>query len=152
MRNSQKLAFFAFTAALLTPVSLLAADDRPIDAATLQALATKAERAGLRDQCYLYAQLVRDTTELANHEFASGDSAAAALALHAVEVYTVSLDTALAKDTKKLKDAEILLRESAFKLRAAMLAASLDDKPAMTSALTKINAVETKVMGAVFEH
>ncbi len=58
----------------------------------------------------------------------------------------------VAKDAKKLKDAEILLRESAFRLKAAMLASSIDDRPAMESALSRINATESKVMGAVFAH
>ncbi len=144
------LSTLAFT--VLAPCTLHAADDHLVDAVGLQALAQKAEHAGLRDQCYLYAQLVRNSTEVANRALASGDSAAGALALHAVEMYTASLDTALAKDAKKLKDAEILLRESAFRLKAAMLASSLEDRPAMTAALSKINATEAKVMGAVFEH
>ena len=144
------LSTLALTA--LAPSTLYAADDHILDASGLQALAAKAEHASLRDQCYLYAQLVRGSTELANRSLASGDSAAGALALHAVELYTASLDTALAKDAKKLKDAEILLRESAFRLKAAMLASSLEDRPAMTAALSKINATEAKVMGAVFEH
>jgi hypothetical protein len=33
-----------------------------------------------------------------------------------------------------------------------MLAASIDDRPAMASALTRINAAETQVMSAVFAH
>ena len=150
MRTTPLFAFSTVAVILLASPVLRAADQRPIDQTTLQALAAKAEHASLRDQCYLYAQLVRGSTELANSAMAAGDSAASALALRSVETYTAALDTALAADAKKLKDAEILLRESAFRLRAAMLAASLDDRPAMESALNKINAAEVKVMGAVF--
>ncbi len=139
-------------ALLFAPASLHAADQRVPDPATLQALAAKAEHANLRDQCYLYAQLVRGSTELADQDLASGNSAASALALQSVETYAAALDTALARDAKKLKDAEILLRESAFRLKAAMLASSLEDRPAMAAALTRINATEAKVMGAVFAH
>ena len=152
MRTMPVLTLSALAFTLLAPAALYAADDRPMDATSLQALAAKAERASLRDQCFLYAQLVRNSTELANHALANGDRAAGALALHSVETYTASLDVALAKDTKKLKDAEILLRESAFRLKAAMLASSLEDRPAMVSALSKIDAAEVKVMGAVFQH
>ncbi len=144
------LSALAFT--LFAPTVLYAADARTLDATALEALAVKAEHASLRDQCFLYAQLVRGGTELADQAIAGGDRAAGALALHSVERYTASLDVALAKDTKKLKDAEILLRESAFRMKAAMLASSLEDRPAMVSALGKIDAVEVKVMGAVFEH
>ncbi len=152
MRMIAALTLPALAFTLLAPTSLYAADDRPVNADSVHALAAKAERASLRDQCFLYAQLVRSSTELANQAMASGDRAAGALALQSVETYTASLDIALAKDAKKLKDAEILLRESAFRLKAAMLASSLEDRPAMVSALGKIDAVEVKVMGAVFEH
>ena len=140
------------TLALFAVPCSFASDHLTLDAPALSAMADKAQHAGLRDQCYLYAELVRANTELANRELAAGDSTEAAHALHAVETYAAALDTALGKDAKKLKDAEILLRESAFHLKAAMLASSIDDRPAMASALTKIDAVETRVMGTVFAH
>ena len=150
MRTAPVLALSALALTLFTPY--LHADDHLLDAGALQALTAKVQHAGLRDQCFIYAQLVRNHTELANRALASGDRVAGAAALQAVEAYTASLDVALAKDTKKLKDAEILLRESAFRLKAAMLASSQEDRPAMVSALGKIDAVEAKLMGAVFEH
>jgi hypothetical protein len=152
MRRSPVLACSVFVFTLLPTCPLRAANQPPADATSLKALAERAEHASLRDQCYLYAQLVRGGTELANRKLAEGDSAAGALALRSVEAYTEAMDLALARDAKKLKDAEILLRESAFRLKAAMLASSIDDRPAMASALTKVNAVEAKVMGAVFAH
>ncbi len=138
----------ALTAACTQP--LRAADNRPVDASALETLAQKAQHAGLKEQCFLYAQLVRGSTELANRKLSEGDREAGAAALRSVELYTASMDTALARDAKKLKDAEILLRESAFRLKAAMLASSIDDRPAMAAALGKINAAESKLMVAVF--
>ncbi len=138
----------AFTFACTQP--LLAADDRPVDPSALQTLAEKAQRAGLKEQCYLYAQLVRGSTELADRKLAEGDAEAGTKALQSVEIYAGAMDAALQRDAKKLKDAEILLRESAFRLNAAMLASSIDDRPAMAAALSKINAAEAKVMVTVF--
>ena len=146
------LSYSTLTLGMLITQPASAADPTAVDATTIHALAEKAEHASLRDQCYLYAQLVHDGTELANRKLAEGDSEASALALRSVEAYAASLDTALDRDAKKLKDAEILLRESAFRLKAAMLASSLEDRPAMASALMKINASEARVMGAVFAH
>ena len=147
-----EMAALMFPLSLLMPVASQASDVTHLDVSALQVLAEKADHAALRDQCFLYAELVRGSTELANSELASGDREAAGRSLQLVETYTASLDKALAMDAKKLKDAEILLRESAFKLHAAMLAASIDDRPAMASALTRIDAVETRVMSAVFAH
>ncbi len=152
MRASALLAGSFFALTLAYPSMLLAADNRFPDLSALQALAEKAQHANLREQCYLYAELVRGSTELANHKLAEGDSEAGALALKSVEAYAAAMDLALAADAKKLKDAEILLRESSFRLKAAMLASSIDDRPAMASALGKINAAESRVMGAVFAH
>ncbi len=143
----------AIAASLLCcPSVLFAGDAVSANTVDLQVQADKAQHAHLRDQCYLYAQLVRNATELANRELAAGDSEASALALHSVESYTSALDAAVAGDAKKLKDAEILLRESAFRLKAAMLAASIKDRPAMAAVLDKMNATEAKVMGVVFAH
>ncbi len=152
MRTATAPILAALTLTLLVPPTLYAADAHPVDETSLKSLAEKAEHASLRDQCYLYAQLIREGTEFANQRLAAGDSAAATAALHSVELYAAALDTSLARDGKKLKDAEILLRESSFKLKAAMLAASIDDRPAMDSALAKVNAVEVRVMGTVFSH
>ena len=144
---------FAIAVSLLCcPSVLFATDTTPANTVDLQVQADKAQHAHLRDQCYLYAQLVRSATELANRELAAGNSEASALALRSVENYAGALDAAVASDAKKLKDAEILLRESAFRLKAAMLAASINDRPAMAAVLSKVNATEAKIMGVVFAH
>lgn len=126
----------------------------PVQAADDQndvgALIRKAELAEQRDRCYLYARAVRLTADFAEAQVASGNREAAAQALSALGSYTTSLETALTGKDKKLKDAEILLRESAFRLKAAMLGASIDDRPAMAAALAHVNAAELHVMGAVF--
>ncbi len=150
MRMAAVLASSLLVLSFCSSTPLYAADYRPLDPVALQMLADKAEHASLREQVFLYAQLVRGTTELAQQKLIGGDSQAATTALQSVELYAAALDQALAHDAKKLKDAEILLRESAFRMKAAMLASSLDDRPAMASALSKINAAETRVMGAVF--
>ncbi len=148
----RSIAMAALMLTLCVPAASRAADITHLDMPGLQALAEKASHAAQRDRCYLYAELVRGSTELANSQLATGDREAAGRTLQLVEAYTGSLDAALAQDAKKLKDAEILLRESAFRLHAAMLAASIEDRPAMAAALTRIDAVETRVMGAVFAH
>jgi hypothetical protein len=135
-----------------TPVAGQEAEQRIVDplVSTVHALVQKAESASLNDRCYLYAKAVRLTTDLADAQVASGNSQAATLALASLQAYTVALETALTEKDKKLKDAEILLRESSFRLNSAMLAASLEDRPAMAAALAHVNAAEVRVMGAVF--
>ncbi len=145
MRMKAVLAF-----ALLTAAPLYAADYRPLDPVALQALTDKAEHAAQKEQVYLYAQLVRHHAEIAGSSLAAGDTQTGNHALSSLIAYAEALDSAFAHDAKKLKDAEILLRESAFRMKAAMLATAVEDRPAMAAALTKINAAEAKVMSAVF--
>ena len=139
-----------FLLALLATAPLYAADYRPLDPAALQALTDKAEHAGQKEQAYLYAQLIRHSAEIAGSSLAKGDTETGNHALSSVIAYAEALDSVVAHDTKKLKDAEILLRESAFRMKAAMLATAVEDRPAMAAALTRINAAESRLMGAVF--
>jgi hypothetical protein len=151
MRLFSAVSLTAIPLALLCPAAAHA-DNAPVDAAAMQTLLTKAQHAGLRDQCYLYAKLVHDGTEAAAQDMASGDREQAAHMLVAVEGYASALNDAMVENTKKLKEAEILLRESAFHLRSAMLASTLEDRPAIASALKSIEAAESKTMIAVFAH
>jgi hypothetical protein len=152
MRISSVVSLAALPLALLSPSALHAADSAPIDATTMQVLLIKAQHANLRDQCYLYARLVHDGTEVAAQDISSGDRAEAAHMLVAVAGYAASLNQAMMENTRKLKEAEILLRESAFYLHSAMLASALEDRPAMADALKSIDAAESKAMIAVFAH
>ena len=150
MRMTALTACSVLALTLASTQPLRAADLRSLDASALDALAQKAQHAGLKEQCFLYAQLGRGSADLADRKMAEGDREAGGLALRSVETYASAMDAALARDAKKLKDAEILLREASFRLKAAMLASSIDDRPAMASALGKINAAESKLMVAVF--
>ena len=124
--------------------------EQPPDTTFLSHLEQKVEQASLRDRCYLYAQLIRGLTEAASYEAAIGDRAAIQLSLTEIHKYSTLLMDGLSSDTRKLKDAEILLRESAFRLRAAMHASSADDRTEMASAVDDLDGAETRVMRAVF--
>lgn len=151
MRSSAVFAAVAIPA-LFFPACALNAKTQPSETPDIQALAAKAARADLRDRCYLYAQLVRASTEVANHDIADGDEREGLDELRVVEDYSVALEQSLMKSTKKLRDSEILLRESAFRLRSAMLGAPLAERPTMAQALAHVNNAEAKVMDILFAH
>ena len=151
MRATTAAVALAAIAAIVLPRAF-AATDTPMDAAAIAHLAEKAALADVRDRPYLYARLVRAGTDLAGREMGNGDTEQAADALRSVENYANALDISLDARARKLREAEILLRESAFSLRSELKSASLEDRPAMAEALKQIDDAEAKVMEAVFEH
>ena len=56
----------------LSCVPAFAIDER-IDQQTMAALMVKAEQAAPKEQCFLYAELVHQMTELAGQQYNSGD-------------------------------------------------------------------------------
>ena len=148
MRASPLVAVVVLALSSL-PAFLLRADQLPLDAQELAKLAEKAGHADLRERCYLYARLVRGDIELANRDVADGKSDDALATLKDVQNYAGVIQESLEDHTKKLQDTEILLRESAFRLHAAMMGASLEDRPAMAETLKDVNAAESKVMHEV---
>ncbi len=138
------------TLTLLPAPCVLASSDRGFDLQALTVLQNKAEHAALRDQCFLYAELMRGMTEIASHQLAEGDPQKAAATLASVEHYGNLLNSGLARDTKKVKDAEILMRETAMRLRGTLNAAALEDRPAVEHTLQQLNMLESKLMSQVF--
>ena len=58
----------------------------------------------------------------------------------------------VAAAAKRLKNAEILMRHTAFRLKEIMLGASLDDRPTLESTLKQLDQVEGEMMVQVFKH
>jgi hypothetical protein len=58
----------------------------------------------------------------------------------------------VAEDTRKLKNAEILMRHTAFRLEEILHAASLDDRPTLESTLKQLDQVQSELMMQVFKH
>ncbi len=141
---------FAF--ALILPASVgFALDEHPMDAQGLSALEAKAERASVKDQAYLYAELTHAMTELASHQMAAGDSEQASHSLAAVQKYAAKLRGNLARDTKKLKDAEILMRHTAFRMKEVLGGSSADDRAVLELTLKQLDQVEADLMLQVFQ-
>ena len=146
---------FAVTLAALSllPATTLLAGTRDFDPEhVLSTLQDKAERASLRDQCFLYAEVVHTMTEIASHQLVAGEPGDAASTLASMEHYVSLLDAGLARDTKKVKDAEILMRQTAFRLKESLNGAALEDRPAVEHTIQQLDQVESKLMQQVFEH
>ena len=118
----------------------------------LAALQTKAEQAQPRDKCFLYAKLVSQMTDLAGQQVHSGDSGQASQTLKLVAQYAEQIDIGIAEDSKKLKDAEVLMQRTSYRLKDILNEASYEDRQALESTLMQLNQVQAQLMVEVFKH
>ena len=116
----------------------------------LLALQTRASQAGPREQCFLYAELVHQMTELAGRQLSAGDVAQASGTIHSVQEYAAKIHMDMANDSKRLKNAEILMRHTAFRLNDMISQASLEDRPSLDATLKQLNQVQAELMLQVF--
>jgi hypothetical protein len=133
------------------PPALAANTDKTLDTQELTALAAKAERATPKDQCYLYAELVESMSVLARQQLDDGESVQASASLKAIQNYTAKIHGDVTEKSRKLKDAQIMMRRTAFRLKELMMNASLDDQAAFKSTLNELDQVQSQMMLAVFQ-
>jgi hypothetical protein len=121
------------------------------DPTALAALQVKADQAQPRDRCFLYAKLVSQMTDLAGQQFHSGDSGRASETLKRVQLYAEEIHTGVANDSKKLKDAELLMQRTSFRLKDILNEASFEDRQALEATLKQLNQVQAQLMTQVFK-
>jgi hypothetical protein len=146
------IGLLLFVALLLAPVSRASGSDNkpPLDPVALSALVAKANLASPKDQCFLYAELVHQMTLVAGRQLSEGQDPSASL--RAVSDYTQKIHLGEAKDNKRLKNAQILMEHTAFRLNEFLHSAALDDRPILESTLKNLNQVQNELMMQVFRH
>ena len=145
----------AATVVVISTLSLICAyasasalDESPTALAALQA---KADQAQPRDKCFLYAKLVSQMTDLAGHQLNSGDSGQASETLKLVQWYAEKIHTDVADDSKKLKDAELLVQRTSFRLQDILSESSYEDRQTLEVTLKRLNEVQAQLMTQVFK-
>jgi len=114
-------------------------------------MAAKAKQATPRERCYLYAKLVRAMTEVAGRQLDNGDVSDASASLKTVQDYTSKIHVDLTDHSKKLKDAQIMMRRTAFRLKELMMSGGLSEQPVLQATLKQLNQVQSQMMLAVFQ-
>jgi hypothetical protein len=142
------IGLLLFVALLLPLTTHASSADKQLDPVALSALATKASLASPKEQCYLYAELVHQMTELAGRQLSQGEDASATLL--AARDYTQKIHLGAAKDNKKLKNAQILMEHTAFRLNEYLHSAGIDERPVLESTLKNLNEVQNELMMQVF--
>ncbi|GGA60665.1 hypothetical protein GCM10011507_10260 [Edaphobacter acidisoli] len=133
-------------------VSAASIDENPPDPQTLAQMELRAQQANPRDQCYLYAELIHSMTDVAVHQIANGDDDKAALTLKQISHYAHLIESSLAKNTKRLKNAEILMDRTTTHLTEALHFTSGDDRANLQATLKQLNGVQNQLLDQVFNH
>lgn len=150
MRTAPVLVLVVLSA-LSIPACAASSDNKLPDEASLTLLEQRANEAKPREQCFLYAQLVHEMVEYSAREYAAGDTEQATGLLKKAQVFTHKIQSALVVNAKKLKDAQILLRHTAFRLTELLHSSDYDDQPVVQQTLSELNQAQTQAMLTVFK-
>jgi hypothetical protein len=123
-----------------------------VNQVALASLQAKADQAQPRDRCFLYAMLVNQMTNLAGKQFGSDDPRQASETLKLVQRYLESIRTGVTGDSRKVKDAELLIRQSSFRLKDLLRESSLEDRLVLETTFKELNQVQEQLMMQVFKN
>ncbi|HKF47055.1 MAG TPA: hypothetical protein VKB38_06825 [Terracidiphilus sp.] len=137
--------------ALSIPACAASFDTVPPTEQGINALEQRAAQAPPKDQCFLYAELVHEMIEFSAQQYAAGDVDKATGLLKKAQEFTHRIHVVLASNDKKLKDAQILLRHTAFRLTELLHSSSYQDRPLVQETLAQLNQAENDTMMQVFK-
>lgn len=123
-----------------------------LEAPALADLEQRAAAAERKERCYLYTELLHGWTELAGRSMASGNDVEAARALARADADVIQLKAALANDSKRLKNAELILEHTAHRLSDMVRVSSLDQHDTMQAVLKRMNNVHDDLLAQLFAH
>jgi hypothetical protein len=157
------MSFLARPARQFAPVLILASSfcvTCPLHAAgaeaftpeALQQLEQRASEAKPREQCFLYTELVHVMTEKAGKEISDGDTEQAAATLKQIDKYVHLIHLNLARDTKRLKNAEMLMHNATYRLGQYLHLVSADDQATVKDTLKQLNQINDELLSQVFSH
>ncbi len=132
------------------PLCASSSENKSPDPEAIAALEARASQAHPREQCFLYAQLIRQMTELSIRQYEAGNTEKATNLLKRVQGIAQKLHVTLANNDKRLKDAEILLNQTAFRLSEMLCATSIQDRPVVKETLAQVSEAQNDTMMQVF--
>jgi len=151
MRSLVSLSVVVILGVATIPSRAANVDDKIFDQATIDALAAKVDQAQPREQCFLYAELVHQMTEVSLRQYAAGDVEKATGMLRQIQQLAHKIHLSVAGNDKRLKNAEILLRHTAFRLNEMLHSSSFEDRALVEQTLSQVNQAESEAMMQVFK-
>jgi len=151
MRTVVPIAAFLVLSVSMHPVRASSLDSTPPNQQSIDALEARANQAQPREQCFLYAQLVEQMTELSIRQYEAGDVVRATDLLQHIQHIAQKIHLSVADKDKRLKNAEILLNRTAFRLNEMLQASSFEDRPLVKQTLDQVTQAQKAAMMQVFQ-
>lgn len=126
-------------------------DEKTVDQQTIAALQARIAQAQPREQCFLYAELMHQMTEFSLRQYAAGNTEKANDLLKQVQVIAHKVHLSVADNDKRLKNAQILLRHTAFRLSEMLHNSNFEDRPLVQETLAQVNQAGNEAMLQVFK-
>lgn len=127
-------------------------DATAMDAVALGQLETRAEHADLREQCFLYTEVLHGLTELAGRQLAAGQLDDASATVLKIDTVTGKIQNVSAKDAKRLKNVEQMLEHATRRLSDMAHVASGEERSLLQSTLAHMDKLHTSILMMVFAH
>jgi hypothetical protein len=150
MRSKVSLAVLVLFTVAAVPVCASGLDDKTFDQQSIDALQAKAILAQPREQCFLYAELVHQMTEVSLRQYSAGDVENATSMLKRIQLLAHKIHLSVSDNDKRLRNAEILLRHTAFRLSEMLHNSSEEDRPLVAETLAQVNQAQSEAMMQVF--
>lgn len=150
MRFRTRTTIILAIAALSIPAFASSSDDKIIDQESITALEARIPQAQPREQCFLYAELIHQMTEFSLKQYAAGDVDKASSLLKQIQTLTHKMHLRVGENDKRLKNAQILLRHTAFRLNEMLHNSSFEDRPLVEATLAQVNKAQDETMLEVF--
>ncbi|HUD53755.1 MAG TPA: hypothetical protein VMR02_00905 [Terracidiphilus sp.] len=151
MRAQISLAVLILLPVIAVPARAYTPDEKIPDQESISALEAKIPQAQPREQCFLYAELIHQMTEFSVRQYAAGNVDKASDLLKQIQELAHRVHLSVADDNKRLKNAEILLRHTAFRLNEMLHSSSYEDRPLVAQTLAQVNRAENEAMLQVFK-
>jgi hypothetical protein len=150
MRSLVPVAAFLALSMTAGPVRASSIDSIPPDQQSIDALLVKAGQAQPREQCFIYAEVVHQMTELSIRQYAAGDTTKATGLLRQIQQFAQKIHLSMANNDKRMKNAEILLSHTAFRLTEMLHSSSADDQALVKQTLAQVTQAQNEAMMQVF--
>ena len=150
MRCQVQLAVLVLSTALVVQARASSLDDKTPDQQTIAALKVRISQAQPREQCFLYAELIHQMTEVSLQQYQAGEVDKAGDLLKEIQQIAHRMHLATGDNDKRLKNAEILLRHTAFRLNEMLHSSNSEDRPLVEETLAQVNKAESETMMQVF--
>ncbi len=155
LRKALPIACLGLAATLTASLPARAASgakEIPPTPQALTELEQRASQAKPREQAFLYTELVHEMTEEAGQQISDGDTEQAAATLRKVNRYAHLIHDNLARDTKQLKNAEMLMHNTTYRLAQFLHLVNGEDKKTVQDTLAQLNQVNDEILNQVFNH